>query len=141
MKLHESLAFGVGLMNRLFEHELRAALRPVGVQPGQVPVLLALYETDGLTQSDLARIAGVEQPTMAATLRRMERDGLVRRSPDLDDQRRVGVYLSSTARALEQPVIDAARAVNRRAVRGLSADERSLLYRVIDRAHVNLGAS
>ena len=77
---------------------------------------------------------------MATTLNRMERDGLVRRAPDPDDGRRVGVHLTRPARRLEQPLTDAVRAVNRRALRGLSAEERSLLYGLTERLRVNLGA-
>ncbi len=139
MKVEESLALSVGHTARLFERELRAAFLPFDVLPGQFPVLLALYEADGLTQADLARVAGVEQPTMARTLARMEEARLVRREPDPGDGRRAGVYLTDRARDLERPLIDGARAVNRRAVRGLSAEERSLLYEVIARAQANLG--
>jgi DNA-binding MarR family transcriptional regulator len=140
MKTYESLAFDVGVLSRRFDRELRAAFADHGVLPGQFPVLLALYDRDGLTQADLARIAGVEQPTMAATLKRMESAGLVRRDPDSADARRADVFLTDRARRLEPTLVDAARGVNRRAVRGLSADERSLLYRVVARASANLGA-
>jgi DNA-binding MarR family transcriptional regulator len=110
------------------------------VQPGQLAVLLALYERDGRTQAELARSLTVEQPTMASTISRMERDGLVWRQPDEGDRRRARVRLTRRSRLLESSLIDAARAVNRRAVRGLSAEERAALYRAVDRASANLGA-
>jgi DNA-binding MarR family transcriptional regulator len=140
MKPSESLAVGVGLMARMFDRELRAVLEDLGVMPGQVPVLLALYDRDGRTQAELARALSVEQPTMASTLHRMERAGLVRRVPDESDARRARVELTERACELEQPVIDAARGVNRRAVRGLSAEQRTALYRAVDRAGANFGA-
>ena len=138
MKPNESLAHAFGSMSRLVERELRSEFARFGVQPGQLPVLLSLYEHDGLTQAELASSIGVEQPTMAATLGRMERQGLVARSPDADDGRRVDVHLTTSARQLERPLTDAVRAVNRRALRGLSADERTLLYGLADRLHQNL---
>ena len=138
MKPHESLGFEVAIMARLFERELRAALRDLHVLPGQLPVLLALYDRDGRTQAELARIVGVEQPTMAATLARMEQAGLVGRSPDEDDARRARVGLTERSREIRRPLIDAARSVNRRAVRGLSADDRSVLYRVVESVSSNL---
>jgi DNA-binding MarR family transcriptional regulator len=140
MKPSESLAVGIGQMARLFERELRAALFEHGVLPGQAPVLLALYDRDGQTQAELARVLGVEQPTMASTLARMERAGLVRRVPDPEDARRASVLLTDRGRELERLLIDAARGVNRRAVRGLSAEERSALYRAVERANANLAS-
>jgi MarR family transcriptional regulator for hemolysin len=139
MKPSESLAVAIAQLSRVFEHELRAALMPSGVTPGQLPVLLALFDSDGPTQAELARALAVEQPTMAATLARMERDDLVERRPDPHDGRRARVHLTERSRALRVPLIDAARGVNRRAVRGLSAEQRSVLYQAVDRATANLG--
>jgi DNA-binding MarR family transcriptional regulator len=141
MNPHESLGHAFGLMARMFERELREAFAEYGVSPGQLPVLLALYEHDGLAQSELAQAAGVEQPTMAATLVRMEHEGFVRRVPDPDDGRRVGVYLTAPARRLEERLTDAVRAINRRALRDLSGEERSLLYGLPERLRANLERS
>jgi DNA-binding MarR family transcriptional regulator len=138
MKPNESLAHAFGSISRLVERELRLAFAEYGVQPGQLPVLLSLYEHDGLTQAELATSTGVEQPTMAATLGRMERKGLVSRKPDDADGRRVGVFLTAPAKQLEKPLTDAVRAINRRALRGLSADERNLLYDLHGRLQQNL---
>src|SRR4051794_4346334 len=102
MQPHESLAHAFGAMARALERELRGACAEYAVTPGQLPVLLALYERDGLTQTELAAATGVEQPTMAATLTRMEDDGLVRRAADPDDARRVGVFLTAPAQRLEK---------------------------------------
>jgi DNA-binding MarR family transcriptional regulator len=140
MKPTESLAVGVAQLSRTFDRELRTALLPTGVVPGQLPVLLAIFDRDGRTQAELARELSVEQPTMASTLTRMERDGLVERRPDLDDGRRARVHLTEHSLALRVPLIDSARGVNRRAVRGLSAEQRSALYQAVERAKANLGA-
>ena len=138
MKTDESLAHAFGSMSRIVERELRSVFAEYGVQPGQLPVLLALYERDGQTQAELASWTGVEQPTMASTLTRMEREGFVTRRPDPDDGRRVDVFLTTPARRIEQPLADAVRGVNRRALRGLSAEERTLLYELPERLRRNL---
>jgi DNA-binding MarR family transcriptional regulator len=138
MRPHESLAHAFGTMSRLLDRELRRAFAEYGISPGQIPVLLALYERDGLTQAELAVAAAVEQPTMAATLNRMEREGFVSRAPLAGDGRRVGVFLTAPAQRLEIPLTDAVRAVNRRALRGLSGDERSLLYGLTERLRRNV---
>jgi DNA-binding MarR family transcriptional regulator len=46
-------------------------------------------------------LIGIEQPTMAFTLRRMERDGIIERSPDPEHGRKSLVKL--TARAARDP--------------------------------------
>ena len=73
---------------RLYARALdRRLRRRLGVSSGQAPVLLALAASDALSQKVLTDIAAVEQPTMAATLSRMERDGLITRRPDPADRR------------------------------------------------------
>ena len=66
---------------RLYARALDRRLRRLGISSGQAPVILALEAGDALSQKALTEIAAVEQPTMAATLSRMERDGLITRQP------------------------------------------------------------
>lgn len=115
----QSLGYQINHLARLLEHALRDQIAPFGVVPGQFPTLLALWETDGLTQVELCGRVQIEQPTMANTLARMERDGLIERIPDPDDRRRSLVLLTQKARSLEQPLGAEARAVNAVATRGL----------------------
>jgi len=92
-----------------------------GVKVGYVPVLLALWETEGQTQSELASRARIEQPTMAATLTRMERDGLIRRKGDPHDRRATRITLTAKAHRLREPLTAAGHAINARSVASLKA--------------------
>lgn len=120
---HSSLGYEINHLSRLLAHALRDRIEPLGVVPGQFAQLLVLYETDGLTQTQLCERVAVEQPTMANTLARMERDGLITREPDPDDRRRSRVLLTARARALQPDLVAAAREVNARATAGLSTAE------------------
>jgi len=83
-----------------------------GVVPGQFAQLLALYERDGQTPTELSRAVGIEPGTMTKTLRRMERDGLVERRTDPDDRRAVPIFLTQRARRLESVLKAEAKAIN-----------------------------
>ena len=83
---------------RLFARAIDQRLKAIGVSSGQLPVFFALAGGKALTQKELARLAAIEQPTMASTLARMERDGLIERRPDPDDGRSSLVSLSAKAR-------------------------------------------
>jgi len=68
--------------------EFATQLAPLGMTPAQFAVVDFLVSNGGsATQADIARSVGVEQPTMAATLRRMERDNLIVRVADPSDGR------------------------------------------------------
>ena len=95
-----SAGFLANHMARLFAAGLQRRVAPLGLAPAQFMVLLELWQDDGLTQRDLVERLDVEQATMANTLARMVRDGLVTRMPHLADRRAQIVRLTPHARAL-----------------------------------------
>jgi DNA-binding MarR family transcriptional regulator len=133
-----SLGYQVNQLARLLARALHHEIAPLGVVPGQFAQLLALFEHEGLTQQELCTLVRIEQPTMAATLQRMERDGLITREPDPSDRRRSRILLTERARALEGQLTDAARRVNAAATAGLDADQRRELLGLLGRLIANL---
>ena len=120
---------------RLFARELERQLAPTGIAPAYMPVLFALADGSRLTQKELARRAAVEQPTMAATLNRMERDAMIDRRPDPGDKRSALVALTPLALGKVETVERVVSAINTLALEQLTPSERSqflgLLARVI----------
>jgi DNA-binding MarR family transcriptional regulator len=116
---------------RLWTQALSRRLRDLGVLPGQAAVLRLLWEEDGRTQAELRRLAGVEQPTMAKTLQRMVRDGLVRREPDPDDRRRRRVLLAPRAQELRAAVGLAEQELEATALAGFTGEEQERLARLL----------
>ncbi len=108
---------------RLFARHLDAGLAPLNLSTGPFPLLLHLWQQDGLTQKDLVERLGYEQPTVAATLSRMERDGLVARRPDPRDGRAQRIWLTDLGRGLRGDAEHQAEMVNVRALAGLSPQE------------------
>jgi DNA-binding MarR family transcriptional regulator len=135
-----SLGYQINHLARLMAQALRARIAPLGVVPGQFAQMLALYEEDGQSQRELCERVRVEQPTMANTLRRMERDGLVRRLPDPSDGRRAVVMLTERARGLEEALVGAARSVNSDAARDIDDEELAAFMGTLARIISNLEA-
>jgi DNA-binding MarR family transcriptional regulator len=138
LRRQTSLGYQTNLLARLFENALRERIAPHGVVPGQFPALLTLYEHDGLTQTELAREVGIEQSTMAKTLQRMERDGLIRRTPDPNDRRRSRIHLTSRARRLHQPLTNAAQRINAAAAQTLTPAQVTTLLATLSQLIANL---
>ena len=120
-----------GHLARLLARELQSRIAPMGLSTGSFPVLLELWEEDGQTQRELVAALGVEQATMANTLGRMERDGLVSRSKDPKDGRMRRVRLTDRARGLEAEAKAAATAVNEAVLADLSGWEREALMQLL----------
>ncbi len=94
---------------RAYTASLNARLQPLGLSQARYQVLSVLEADGEQTQRDLARRLGVEQATMANTLTRMTRDGLIVRKPHPDDGRAQLVALTQAARDLVAPAHQATK--------------------------------
>ena len=131
----QSAGYLANHMARLFAKGLTARIKPLGLTTGTFPALLELWDGDGLTQKQLVERLDIEQATMANTLARMERDGLIRREKDENDGRVQRVWLTDHSSELRNPAIEAAIAENAEALAALTDEERrqfiALMQKVI----------
>lgn len=115
---------------RLFARSLEQRL---GTGSGPMPVFFALQGGGAMTQKALAQLAAVEQPTMANTLNRMERDGLIVRTPDPNDRRSARVSLTALGMERAQAAFGFAVEVNGIATAALKPEERPVYYDMLRR--------
>lgn len=135
---HQSPGHQINYLARLFAQALYRRIGRHGVTRGQFPVLLTLWEAEGVTQAELAERLAVEQPTMANTLKRMERDGLIRRTADPDDRRRALIHLTPRGRELEEVLTASARETNAAALADVSPEETEQMMAIVRRMIQNL---
>lgn len=137
---NSSAGFLANHMARLFAKGLQHRIRPLGLAPAQFMTLLELWERDGIAQRELTRKLDVEQATMANTLIRMERDGLIERRSLPEDGRSQSIHLTPKAIALREAATAAARAQNEVALAGLSTEERGLFLDLMRRVIASMQA-
>lgn len=118
-----SAGYLINHVARLFFEGLRKRIEPFGIVPGQFPALLALWQKDGQTQKELVEKLDIEQATMANTLNRMERDGLILRKDHPTDGRAKIIWLTPKANSIRDDAYKAASTVNEMALADLSPDE------------------
>ncbi|WP_158744231.1 MarR family winged helix-turn-helix transcriptional regulator [Acidisphaera sp. L21] len=128
----------ISLAARGFARLSEARLKPLGFGVGHLPVLIALQDGRANTQRDLARFAKIEQPSMAQMLVRMERDGLIRRTPDADDGRSSRIALTRIARARLPDACAALFEGNGEALSGFTDAEAAQLVGLLTRVIANL---
>ncbi len=80
--------------------ELRRETRAVGVSPEQVSLLVTIKYAPGIGVGALAAQEHVSAPAMSNHVDRLERDGLVLRTPSPEDKRRVGLTLTAEGQRL-----------------------------------------
>ncbi|MGB0661422.1 MAG: MarR family winged helix-turn-helix transcriptional regulator [Mangrovicoccus sp.] len=121
---NKSAGYLVNHLARLLARGLQRRIKPLGLSTGTFPVLLALWEKDGQSQRDLVVLLGLEQATMANTLTRMQRDGLITRRPDPIDGRKQRIWLTELAKGLEFKATQEALLENTEALACLDPDEK-----------------
>ena len=128
----------ISVAARAFVRLSEARLKPLGFGVGHLPVLVALQNSDAVTQRDLAQFAKIEQPSMAQMLARMERDGLICRTPDPSDGRSSRITLTKAAHARLPQACAILLEGNREVLSGFTDEEAAQLVSLLTRLIVNL---
>src|ERR1700733_9771402 len=128
----------ISLAARGFARLSEARLKPLGFGVGHLPVLVAPQDGRASTQRDPAPFAKIEQPPMAQMLARMERDGLIQRTPDPADGRSSRITLTKAAEARLPDAVAVLLLGNREVLRGFTDEETGLLIALLTRLIENL---
>lgn len=131
----------VGAMHRL---ELlrrirgRGLLSGAGLHPGQPPLLQYIFEHPGCTQREAAQELDVTPASAAASLKRLERAGLVERKPDYADARRNRLYLTAPGEEKMRQCQKQFVAMEERMFAGMSEEEIAAFRAACEKMFENL---
>jgi DNA-binding MarR family transcriptional regulator len=98
------VSYSIFAMARTHRAIAAAELARLGLFPNQEIMLIQLAASDGLSQKTLAQTLKVNHATVAKTVGRMEKAGLVERRESDRDRRITLVYLTEAGRALHDKV-------------------------------------
>lgn len=131
LPLDRQLCFSVYAAAHAFTAAYKPLLEPLGLSYPQYLVMLALWEEDGLDVKGIAKRLRLDSGTVTPLLKRLERDGLLRRGRDPANERHLRVELTDAGHALRKK----AGAVRERIVCALGGTEEPIqaLKREIDR--------
>ena len=133
-----SIGYLTRIAFRSFSRALELRTAPHGVSSGQSRFLRVLWREDGLTQRELSRRVGMREPTTVIALKSLERSGFVVRRKSDEDRRKVHVFLTPQAKALQPLLLPAVAEVNAIALRGLSDREVAVLKKALGQVARNL---
>jgi DNA-binding MarR family transcriptional regulator len=107
--------------------------------PQAAAMTLAVLDGAGqpLTPSEISERLLVASATMTATLDLLEHRGWIRRTPNPDDRRSVLVQITAEGQATADQMLPGIRELERRAMSGLSKDEKAQLLDLLARVLKN----
>ena len=107
LRLENQLCFALYAATRAMTKTYRDYLEPMGLTYPQYLVLLVLWETNGVTVSQIGNRLRLDSGTLTPLLKRLEGMGLVTRERSLIDGREVAIMLSSQGLDLKDVAINA----------------------------------
>ncbi len=131
MRLRDCLCFALGKATRAMARAYRERLEPLGITQPQFFLLIALFEGDEVTVSELGARVAMDKSTLTGILDRLERDGLVERVENPSDGRSFVVRLTARARELEARLRAVYEETNAAFLSRLTSEERQVVQQVV----------
>ena len=113
-------------------------LDALGLYHGQPPVLNALWEHEGMTQSELAERLNRSPSTITKMVQRMEKAGFVERCDDPEDERISRVHLTDAGREVRAEVVEVWQTFAREAFADFTEEEVAQFHALLQRLHHNI---
>ncbi|WP_122090290.1 MarR family winged helix-turn-helix transcriptional regulator [Halalkalicoccus subterraneus] len=140
MDTNERLAWHVSLAGRALSARIQRRFAEYGLGHGEYRVLFALYEEEGLTQTDIVEDHHLDKSVVARVTSRLEEKDYVERRPDPEDRRRKRLFLTPSAEEIRPAVESIKEEVNAEVTRGLDEREVESLVAGLRTVAGNLGA-
>lgn len=113
-------------------------LEPLGLTYTQYTVLLALWETDGISLAELAAKLHTNPPSLTPVIRRLAERELLTRQRAADDERRLTIQLTKSGEQLRERARDIPQEMLCRV--GVTPEEAGELIEVLSRIRRTLDA-
>ncbi len=134
----ESVGYWVAMTSHAIRRAIDAELAKENITLRQFEVLAWIALEGEQSQVELAERLGIEAPTLAGILTRMERDGWLERYGCPEDRRRKRIRATPKAEAVWVRMTDCSRRVRAKATEGISAEDLALFKQICEKLRTNL---
>src|SRR5262245_2499712 len=123
------LLFGTA---RAWRTKLDQRLRPLGLSQGKWRTLVHLSQGGNkLTQKEIAERMGIEEPTLAGLLDRLQKAGWIKRRESPNDRRCKIVHLQRRSKAILDEIFNTAQGLRHELIEDISQDDLEACVRVL----------
>ena len=143
VSIGDSIAYSINRSARLLRKHFLSIAADLGVEitPEQWFVLNKLRLRDGRSQVELTEDIFGDRPNLTRMLATMERKGLVSRTPDSEDKRRMRVHLTDSGRSLHDAFAANVESQRARLFKGINTTDMATLRRVLSTMESNMNKS
>lgn len=134
----ESVGYWVTMTSHAIRRAIDLELAKETITFRQFEVLAWIALEGEQSQVELAERLGIEAPTLAGILSRMERDGWLERYGCPEDRRRKRIRVTPKAEAVWVRMADCCRRVRAKATQGISPEELESFKRICQQLRANV---
>ncbi|MCG2792209.1 MAG: MarR family transcriptional regulator [Weeksellaceae bacterium] len=106
LKLDKQLCFSVYVLHREIMQCYRPILKDIGLTYPQYITMMALWEKDEQTVSQVGKILQLDNGTLTPLLKRLESKEFLVRKRSEDDERIVNIYLTEKGKKLKSKAVN-----------------------------------
>ena len=106
IRLDNQLCFPLYACAKEVVRQYRKPLEKLGLTYTQYVVMMALWERDGMTEGELGKKVRLDSGTLTPLLKRLEKQGCLRRVRPDSDERRLALYLTEAGLALKDRAVE-----------------------------------
>jgi DNA-binding MarR family transcriptional regulator len=137
LKTDYPVSFAIFALARTHRAKAASMLADIGLFPGQEILLMQLAGQDGRPQKSLCESIGLDHSTVAKSVGRLERDGLIERRKCPDDGRISQVHLTARGRDMTDAISRIWAELERQTIKDLSDAEQQALMAAAKKIIVN----
>jgi DNA-binding MarR family transcriptional regulator len=106
VNLKMTLGFNITRVSILYRRELIRCFKEYNITPEQWQVLVSLWAKGSLNQVEISEITCQDAPTISRMIKRMEKNGLIKKNIDEKDARITNIELTTQGKQLEKKLPD-----------------------------------
>lgn len=125
-------------LTHLYYKRAFAILKETEIHPRQIPLVGLVAQQEGISQKEISRILGISAPTVAVSIKRLEKAGLIERKTDEKDQRMSRIYLTDQGKEITGKAKLCIRQTEETLYRGFTESELCLMKRFLRQMIENL---
>lgn len=116
-------------LTHLYFKKAFALVKDTGIHPKQVPLIGLVCCREGISQKEISQALRISPPTVAVSIKRLEKAGIIERRADGKDQRLSRIFLTEKGRAVTGKVRECIKEKEKALFKGFSESEVCLLRR------------
>ncbi len=134
---NHSITRWISILYRYGQSHISKQVDQFSIGSGQYVFLLALYKKDGISQEEISNHLKIDKATTAKAIKKLEKEGYVKRNINSEDRRAYKVFLTQKAFDIKPEIHSILRNWADVLSGGFSEDEKKLVSELLGRMAKN----